>query len=352
MNGSPPARQERATLRHPVHFVVRGQPLWPEIVSGALTDLTEARIAEINVTAYDCWVQLTYVYFRMAGLDVTISDYPRDDAINVTTIISENVIYRAPAPFYVACRADGPDSVVANVVLDQNDLRRETPSRNWVPIWPQPSILPRDPRRGDAIAVAAFKGFAASIDRSIVDDETVRSLRALGVAFRVDDFDAQGRCLWNDYSDVDLVVAIRNLTRYSIANKPASKLVNAWMAEAPALLGPEPAYRALRRSEDDYIEVRSGRDIVEAVARLKENPDIYRRMIENGRRRRGEFSKERVLERWIALLNGPIARAAERWRDMSGFEKNLRRRIGFVGERVVRQHHRYAIQRGPKLLDP
>lgn len=339
-------------FRHSVHFVVYRRPMWPEIVGCAANSLTDSKISSIDLRAYESWVHLTFAHLKVAGFDVTISDYPRIDAINITNITRKNIIYRFPEPFYVVCRADGPDSIIANFVVDQNDIRRETSGRSWVPNWPQPGIIQRDLSRGNVIAVAAFKGYLPNIDRSIIDEETLSKLNSIGIEFRIDDFDAQGQCRWHDYSDVDIVIAVRNLTKYWTNTKPAAKLVNAWMADVPALLGPEPAYRTLRRSEDDYIEVRSGRDIFEAVARLKENPDVYRRMVENGRRRRHDFSKERTLDRWIALLNGPITTAFERWREKSRLERRIRRRIGFVGEEIVRQHHRYAIQRGPKLLDP
>jgi hypothetical protein len=48
--------------------------------------------------------------------------------------------------------------------------------------------------------------------------------------------------MWHDYSTDDLVLAVRDLTEKDALVKPASKLVNAWIAGVPALLGPEPAF--------------------------------------------------------------------------------------------------------------
>ena len=45
-----------------------------------------------------------------------------------------------------------------------------------------------------------------------------------------------------------------------------SKLINAWLAGCPGILGPESAFQQLRESELDYIEARTVDDIVNAVA--------------------------------------------------------------------------------------
>ena len=106
---------------------------------------------------------------------------------------------------------------------------------------------------------------------------------------------------WADYSDIDLVVAVRPPVG-SHTGKPASKLYNAWRAGVPALLGPEPAYRELRTDPLDYIEVGSVDEALAAIDRLRADPSLYRRMVERGRERAVAFSPEAVLEQWVDLL--------------------------------------------------
>jgi hypothetical protein len=67
---------------------------------------------------------------------------------------------------------------------------------------------------------------------------------------------------WYEYVDVDLALGYQHEAPTMLAFKPASKLINAWLAEVPPLLGPEPAYQNLRRSELDYLPVDSGRDVL------------------------------------------------------------------------------------------
>jgi hypothetical protein len=119
---------------------------------------------------------------------------------------------------------------------------------------------------------------------------------------------------WHDYSRCDAVIAARDLTEYDAGLKPASKLTNAWRAGVPALLGPEPAFCALRRGELDYLEVRSAADALEAVRRLKQEPGLHQAMAANGLRRGAEHNADAVAARWQEVLGGPIAEDYRRWR--------------------------------------
>ena len=103
---------------------------------------------------------------------------------------------------------------------------------------------------------------------------------------------------WPDFRQVDLLLAVRPEDRRLWTSKPASKLFNSWLAGVPALLGPEHAYRELRRSELDYLEVSSLAEAKAAVLRLLERPDLYQAMVENGRDRGAEFTAEATLSRW------------------------------------------------------
>ncbi len=113
-------------------------------------------------------------------------------------------------------------------------------------------------------------------------------------------------------------------------------MYNAWLAGVPALLGPERAYRALRRSELDYIEVGGCDEAEAAIKRLRADPHLYQQMIDNGRKRAEEFTVRRITEHWKALLLDILpARANEphvvRWRNKPLWLKSAVRRLGHRG---------------------
>lgn len=105
-------------------------------------------------------------------------------------------------------------------------------------------------------------------------------------------------------------MAVRPADRSLHATKPASKLINAWLAGVPALLGAESACRALRRDPLDYLEVGDVAEAEAALRRLRDDPEWMAAMIENGHRRALEFRLEPLLEHWQRLLFETIPRLA------------------------------------------
>ena len=99
-------------------------------------------------------------------------------------------------------------------------------------------------------------------------------LRRRGIELVIDAVDYRGaatdaaRLRWADYSDVDLVLAVRPPIG-THTDKPASKLYNAWRAGVPALLGPEPAFRELYTDTLDYVEVSTVDEALAAIDRLR-----------------------------------------------------------------------------------
>jgi hypothetical protein len=127
--------------------------------------------------------------------------------------------------------------------------------------------------------------------------------------------------------------------------------VNAWFAELPAILGPEPAFRELRRSADDYIEVRNAGEALQALRYLKENPAVYRRMIENGRTRRSDFTEARLTEMWRETIAGPITRAYLDWCARPAAVRAMGAAVGMVLDRFAQKRDRRRIVSGRRLLD-
>ncbi|MFP6564478.1 MAG: hypothetical protein VCC68_08375, partial [Myxococcota bacterium] len=95
--------------------------------------------------------------------------------------------------------------------------------------------------------------------------------------------------------------------------KPPSKLTNAWLGECPAVLGRESAFEALRCSELDFARGDNLETALESIARLQEDPALYRAMIENGRTRAEAYSDERQAMRWEAFFRGPMQEGYQRW---------------------------------------
>ncbi|MEZ5583591.1 MAG: hypothetical protein R3F37_13350 [Candidatus Competibacteraceae bacterium] len=118
---------------------------------------------------------------------------------------------------------------------------------------------------------------------------------------------------WWDYREADLVLAIRSGYKLYLAVKPASKLLNAWIAGCPAILSPENGYRELRRSELDFFECSTADQVIGCIRTLREQPSRFEEMITNGLERAKEFSRNAITERWAEMLDGIVSERYAKW---------------------------------------
>jgi hypothetical protein len=258
------------------------------------------------------WTVQTCARLARAGMPVALADRAPTEGIVVFHVKERHALVRTLRPgtnvLLVGIRADNRHSGVADAEVVQNGRFADGWRRVFIPFWPQPGLIPRDPSRGDAVRTAAFKGFARNLAAPFRSAAWVKFLAARGIEWVFDavEFDRSGSngsdLRWRDYSKVDLIIAVRPPHAIPHTAKPAAKLYNAWHAGVPALFGEEFALRELRRSELDYLEADSLAAVQTAVVRLQGDPGLYRAMVENGHRRACDFTVASILERWRSLL--------------------------------------------------
>lgn len=190
-----------------------------------------------------------------------------------------------------------------------------------LPYWPQPGLIPRDMQRGDRFENIAFVGARQNLAPELKTDEWRKALEEMGLNF-LPMFD---RASWHDYSAVDAVIAIRSMAMGRHLRKPPSKLTNAWLAGVPAVLGPESAFRALRQTEDDFIEVTSTAEALAALRRLRDDPELRQRMVAVGNQRSGEYSVEASARRWMTFFEDFAIPYYLKWRSAPAWQRSLRR---------------------------
>ena len=270
------------------------------------------------------WVLQTYLRLARAGRPVELAATPPGEGLIVFHAKQARALRRQRHllgdAVLVAARADNRQPLIADFEIVQNGRFADGRRRFHVPHWPQPGLLPRDPARGTAVRRLVYKGFDGNLSPEFRRLEWRQLLAGRGIEWVVDAAPFAGRETdaqaidWPDFREADLILAVRPPDRRGATNKPASKLVNAWLAGVPALLGPEIAYRELRRSELDYCEVSSLAEAQAAVDRLLGDPGLYTAMVANGRARSADFTAAALLPRWETLLFETIpALVPPRW---------------------------------------
>jgi hypothetical protein len=274
------------------------------------------------------WTVQTFQWLRDAGVNCDLSNQLPAEGILVAhrKSLPRNFV-PPPEVLFVCLRADATFHPFAHlhVVLTQRALSRWYPSV-YMPHWPQPGLIPREPARGDRWENAAFFGDEACIAREMQSDEWAATLRELKLTWQHVPPEK-----WHDFSEIDVVVAIRDFAgKHRYANKPATKLFNAWHARVPAVLGPESAYEEQRRGSLDYLEVPTFADLVAALRRLRDDTNLRREMVTNGTERARESDPAVIVARWRDFFKNVAEPALQKWRSASNLQRRLFRLNGLL----------------------
>lgn len=301
----------------PLRFVVPAAGRWDDLI-GVEHPPSADELAPRIIDAVDAWVVHSYLRLRTRGVRATLSTSFDPNAINVTSRRGLSMTAPLWRSFIVCAQHDRPRPALCDVRIVQNKASLRDDDDFYLPHWPQPGLKPRDPARGVTVRRLTFKGVGDNLAPRYRDDAFRERLRAIGAELatsdRPDAMSRKGDIDWTDYREADLVLAVREMHPAKLDTKPPSKLINAWLAGTPALLGRESAYLQLRESDLDYIEVSSPKEVIAAIQRFRENPSLYRAMVEHGKRRAEAFTPDATTDRWIELLTGPVAERFERWR--------------------------------------
>lgn len=259
----------------------------------------------------DNWIVQTFLRLRGAlegrGHAVRIGERFEPGAICVA---HRDDLNRFGDPLYdcfvIGARADRPPIFVADVEVVQNRLDMQPRSR-FIPHWPQPNLLPRDETRGDRLETIAYLGRTDSVPAWYRSPAFTSELESLGINLEV------RNDRWHDCRILDAVVAHRDESEVMLRTKPASKLVNAWLAHVPAVMAPEPAFEELREGPLDYLAAPDADSTLRALRTLRDQPSLRRAMVENGVRRGREFDLDAVTRLWLDLFD-EVAGEFPKWK--------------------------------------
>lgn len=295
-------------LPFPITFVHLDAELWRDIAAADPPPLP-GDIHHRFRTGEDAWVLITYLVLKHRGHDVRLSGSFVPGALCIAHYNHIRWRQFAYDSFVVAIRADrGPVHISEHRIVQSPGLA-DGRNDHFVPYWPQPGLLPRDAARADRVERIGFMGQTRNLAEELRSDGFRARLAELGMELVL----RTQRPEWGDYRDIDVVLAVRGGKARWLLTKPPSKLVNAWLAGCPAVLGSEPAFEALRHSELDYLRADDASSVLAALQRLRDEEGLYRRMVANGLVRAREYGIAEVARAWEAVLGGAIGSHYADW---------------------------------------
>ena len=298
-----------------IRLVHREKANWSHLASLAFPPLPHEAQIQIGGIGSNSWITQTWIHLKRLGLPVELAADFRMDSINIVHY-DHLTLRRLPfRSFVVAVQADRGRPEMCDMRVVQNQLCIQDPTKDfWIPLWTQPGLVPRHLNWGSRLERIAYFGLDIYLAERFRSDDFQRRLAGLGMEFCTH-FD---RSEYFDYSDVDAVLAVRDVSEYDLSIKPPTKLLNAWRAGVIPLMGLEPAYQQVGKPGVDYFEVRSPDDVLKAIARLRSEPGLMERTIQAGTRRFSEFTDEAIAKRWIEFLRGPAEHMFLAWARRNG----------------------------------
>jgi hypothetical protein len=266
------------------------------------------------------WILQTFLRLRIAGAPVRLVETPPAAGLVVAHADHlERVLAQTSSRddlTIVIAQSDRERKPLADFAVVQNAASTDG-SRFFIPSWLQPGLVPRLVERGTRVESVGYFGNIKELHPELANPAWGEILRRRGLRWDTRTITFSGsdqvysELRWNDYSSIDVVVALRAPQSWDARPKPAAKLQNAWAAGVPAILSPETQYRELHRSRLDYIEARSSADVLAAIETLQADPTFYSDMVQNGLARAREFQADRLVQRWVEVLWREIPRRTD-----------------------------------------
>ena len=263
------------------------------------------------------WTLQTYLYLKTSGYSCElVNEIPQEGVIlSHRDFLIDS--FRPDLKLLLIClRADVDRHPYSQLHIVQNPYQEilKSPVNFWeshfIPHWPQPSIIQRDPKRGNTFKNVAFIGNEGNLVTEFKDEYWYSQLEKLELHFQR----KLNHSEWHNYSDIDVIVAVRSLgSTNDWKGKPASKLYNAWYAGVPAILGYESAFRAERKNKLDYLEATSLEEVIDSLKLLKDNEALRQAIIENGKLRAQEIDLHNMVLKWQTFINDIAIPAYESW---------------------------------------
>ncbi len=318
--------------------------LAPDVDTTGFPDaLSENFSMSVDYRIESSWI--CYLMLKNEGFLVQICrEYPKQGILLIHKAFRKKFIWN-PDLCVVSMQWDYKRDDRGQIHLVSNEYKTKTSALGWldritfpalqyfVQLPMHPVLIPRNPKRGNRFEVVAFIGAEKNLDVVFRINAFKEKVLQLGMKFIIVDDPAK----MTDYSEIDVVLAVRKIGE-QVSHKPAQKLINAWRAGVPSLLGCEVGYRELKHSNLDYLEVDSDLDVLAALKRLREDVEFRNAMIENGLRKAKSYTIGEVQRMWAELFRNTIISAYGEW-----MNRPLLYRLGFLTVRKVRNFLRVAL---------
>jgi len=268
--------------------------------------LSDNEISEFRVGTYrfgpEIWTLNTFYYLKDIYSEIRLVNKLPEEGI----IISHNDYLDKVKPtkkhYFVSLQADRRMSKNAHVVIVQNKdqlwQRIFFHKCYFIRHWPEKDIIKRDKERKNLKSIK-YIGNLDNLDPYFQTEDWLRFCNSNNIDWEI----VIDRTKWSDFSQVDLIIAVRSFKKKLIKQKPSTKLFNAWKANVPIIVGSnETAYFYEGKSKYDFISVEDIDELKNILKKLISNNDEYENYVSLSKRNEELVTFENISNDWIEIL--------------------------------------------------
>ena len=286
--------------------------------------------AELIVGANLEWLLQAYLILKQRGiLNVICSNHFVPGCINIIHSYDLIKLRGTSKDFIVCIKGDFPWRKWAHyhIVQNQNELKANT---SFLPLWVQPGLIKRNADRKGVTRVAyagqTWNGNLAGTEETWTNLFKPHAIEFVNLP--------TGAC--HDLRDIDVLIGIRSFDDKPYNSKPPSKLVNAWHAHIPFIGGNDSAFKQVGTPGKDYLLATSHQEVLNAVLQLRDDPNFYQSLVNNGIEKSKNYTQENIAKAWETVLGGPVLERFKRWQSNKAFEE---KRFNTLSSYGIIQHN-------------
>lgn len=254
------------------------------------SDVLVGKFSNNQLSGVENWVKRTYFELNKISnkpFEMILTDeIPNEGIIFFHKGYFKKNLKPSKYQYFVCAQADHGRHKYAQMHIAQNpcqilnfrtnrrtfsDLLFPFACNKYIPNWRQQNLIPRLTTRGHKVENVYFFGRKINfIDGNV--DRLYNDLKLLGLNLILD-YNASN---WSNYSNADIVLAIRDFNNHPFYHKPFAKIVNALSANTIVITSSESSTNFFKKKYFHNLPfVNSYDELIHLLKRIKSNPERY-----------------------------------------------------------------------------
>jgi len=286
----------------------------------------------------DCWILKTYLKLKQSNsaLNISIGNLIPDEGIILfhKGFFPKNCIPTS-TQLFVCVQADYGRYKFAQCHIMQNpaglnnfsfskksyfeELIFPFSKNVFIAHWNQDNIISRMDTRANTFKNVSFYGVSQNFPQELLDHKFSNKLSKEGISLQIITDSNQ----WDDYSQTDCILAIRDFNNMPHFNKPFSKIINGYLAGVPVIAGNETSALYLKKKAKINLPiVTSPEACFDAILKLRSEYVSRLAEVKKDNKKLGAYHDVEIVLQWQKKLEA-LQQHYKLWQKSSASTKKI-----------------------------